>query len=81
MTSTVYAGREGKGKRELEHERMRVEVALERGQVNMELKFELIKEGKAHDSLMTRGTRSEPTGVFEGYEVAESLCLRVFKRW
>lgn len=78
MTSTVYAGREGKGKRELEHERMRVEVALEWGQVNVEqLKFELIKEGKAHDSLMTRGTRSEPTGVFKGYEVAESLCLLV----
>lgn len=53
---------------------MRVEVALEREQVKVEqLKLESIKEGKAHDSLMTRVSRSELTGVFTGFEVAESF--------
>lgn len=56
---------------ELEHEKLKVEVTLERERVKVEqLKLELIKEGKANESLITSGRRGSTS-----WDVAESLQL------
>lgn len=60
---------------ELDHEKMRVEVALDRERVKVEqLKLELIKDGKAQESLLNIGRRSESGGVHAGFELL-NVCI------